>query len=109
MSFNAHEAADLLIAIEIEMRRAGLWESESPAPELLASPTPFCFDTLSCPQWLQWVFIPRMKEIIEADQQLPAECHIHPYAESAFEEAGIKAEQLLTAIQQFDEMCNESP
>ncbi|WP_258876037.1 YqcC family protein, partial [Pseudomonas aeruginosa] len=31
------------------------------APEALASPEPFCVDTLALEQWLQWIFLPRMK------------------------------------------------
>ncbi|MGC3710920.1 YqcC family protein, partial [Pseudomonas aeruginosa] len=47
--------------IERELRALGRWSESSPAPEPLASPEPFCVDTLALEQRLQWIFLPRMK------------------------------------------------
>ena len=78
------EVADQLLQLEAEMRRLQLWESEAPSPEALASREPFCVDTLSLPQWLQFVFLPRMSQLIELEQPLPGRSGIAPLAEEFF-------------------------
>lgn len=78
------EVADQLLQLEAEMRRLQLWESEAPSPEALASREPFCVDTLTLPQWLQFVFLPRMSQLIELEQPLPGRCGIAPLAEEFF-------------------------
>ena len=78
------EVADQLLRLEAEMRRLQLWESEVPSPEALASSEPFCLDTLTFPQWLQFVFLPRMSQLIEMEQPLPGRCGIAPLAEEMF-------------------------
>ncbi|RFQ09873.1 pseudouridine synthase, partial [Pseudomonas sp. ATCC 13867] len=57
--------ADQLLLIEREMRAIGLWGEERPSQEALSSQEPFCVDTLALEEWLQWIFLPRMKLIIE--------------------------------------------
>lgn len=60
--------ADSLLQIEIELRRIDAWESEPPSPEALQSAQPFAVDTLEFTQWLQFVFVSRMKVLIEGGQ-----------------------------------------
>jgi uncharacterized protein YqcC (DUF446 family) len=96
------EIAALLIDLEGELRRWNHWQSESPEAEALASTEPFCVDTLSLPQWLQFVFIPRVHALAAAQQQLPGRCDIAPMAEEYFGEAA-GAEQLVAIIRQLDE------
>ena len=47
------EMAEVVLGIEAEMRKAGLWESQPPPREALTSRQPFCYDTLNFSQWLQ--------------------------------------------------------
>ena len=76
----AHEIAALLDALEIALREACLWSSVAPDAGRLASPLPFCVDTLSIGEWLQWVFLPRMRALLRARAALPVGCAIHPLA-----------------------------
>lgn len=71
MDRRVYALADQLLLIERELRALGWWSESSPAPEALASPEPFCVDTLALEQWLQWIFLPRMKLILESDSALP--------------------------------------
>ena len=80
--------ADLLIAVEKELRVMQLWDLQRPTPEALASVAPFAVDHLSFTQWLQFLFLPRLYEIIETAAPLPSSCSIAPMAEEFF-----KAEQ----------------
>lgn len=90
------------------MRRLDLWEDETPSPEALASHQPFCFDTLSFSQWLQWVFLPRMKRILERGGPLPAESGIFPLAEECLRGLEPDATYLLTLIDRFDDLIAEN-
>jgi len=90
------------------MRRLDLWEHESPSPEALASDQPFCFDTLSFSQWLQWVFLPRVKRILERGGPLPAESGIWPLAEECLRGLEPDATYLLSLIRRFDDLIAEN-
>ncbi len=86
MNSETHQLADLLLAIEAEMRRIGLWESNPPPEEALSSIAPFSYDTLEFHQWLQWMFIPKTKEIVETGEDWPSRSDIFPIAEHVFQE-----------------------
>ncbi len=79
-SAQAHEIAALLGALEIALRESGLWGGVAPSAECLASPLPFCVDTLRINEWLQWVFLPRMRALLRARAAMPVGCAIHPIA-----------------------------
>ncbi len=60
-----------LHAIEALMRQHQLWQESAPQPDAFASTQPFCLDTLSPFEWLQWVLIPRMHALLEGDTRCP--------------------------------------
>jgi uncharacterized protein YqcC (DUF446 family) len=101
------EAASLLIDIEAELRRLDLWEREAPSAAALASTEPFCVDTLSFTQWLQFVFIPRMYALLEMERLPPGRCEIRPLAEQYFSEGKLPAVGLIAAIGRLDELLND--
>lgn len=97
----ADELAVLLIDVEAQLRQLGLWQQESPSPQALASTQPFCIDTLSFVQWLQFVFLPRMASLLQNQQALPSECDIAPLAREYFKgqkRASLPLEAALAAI-----------
>lgn len=94
--------ADLLQAIEQEMRRLGLWDTIAPIAEALASTAPFCYDTLRFEQWLQWVFLARMRALLDAGAELPSVCDIQPLAEHSFAELPQDTSHLLELIGEID-------
>ncbi|TWI50894.1 uncharacterized protein YqcC (DUF446 family) [Pseudomonas duriflava] len=96
--------ADQLLLIERELRVLGWWEHESPSPADLASQQPFCVDTLTFSQWLQWIFLPRMKVIIETDCGLPERSGIKPMAEVAYQSNLSTVTALLNALGEFDRL-----
>ena len=106
MDMVTHRLADLILEIEAEMRRIGLWENSRPEEAALASLVPFCHDTLSFQQWLQWVFLPKMKAVVETGDDFPARSDIHPLAEHSLEHLLQKTDGLLALIRQFDEFIN---
>lgn len=80
---------DLQVAMQIHK----LWETTAPSLEAMANPQPFCLGTLTPTQWLQWIFIPRMQAILEANTDFPRNFAITPYLEEA-----LKNEPYLNAI-----------
>lgn len=88
------------------MRRIGLWESERPDDEALASLVPFCHDTLTFEQWLQWVFLPKMKAVVESGEDFPASSEIQPLAEYSLGRLPHETGRLLELICKFDDFIN---
>lgn len=101
-----HRIADLLLAIEQEMRRIGLWEDTPPPPAALASTLPFCHDTLEFSQWLQWMFLVRMRALLQSGAPLPTACDIHPLAEHSFLDLPQDTARLLKLITEIDQVIS---
>ena len=102
------EVEELLRALEAEMRRIGLWSSVPPSPQDMSSVMPFMYDTLHLHEWLQWVFVPRTRALMEAGRALPENCNIHPLAEHEMEKLEeVKTEILLEIILQIDSAMNQ--
>lgn len=99
--------ADQLLLIERELRLLGWWQVTAPSAQALASRQPFCVDTLRFAEWLQWVFLPRMKQLIEAGQQLPSVSGILPMAEIAWQAQVVETRALRAALGEFDRLIAE--
>lgn len=96
--------------IEQQLHRIDLWEAEPPPREALASEQPFSYDTMLFHQWLQWLFIPRMRAILAGHGHLPTESAIFPYATDCLRDSlrdrDQDADELLFLIQTFDELIS---
>lgn len=103
-----HDArvADRLLQIEIELRRIGAWESESPPDEALQSTQPFAVDTLEFTQWLQFVFVWRMKVIIENEYPLPEVSGMAPMAEEHFRSRVEPHQRLIRELAEMDRLLS---
>lgn len=99
-----HELADCLLAIEVELRGLGWWSAAAPSPAALQSAQPFCVDTLTFEEWLQWVFLPRMQQIIENQAALPQQSAIAEMAEVVYAEQLGKTAALCQQIKRFDQL-----
>ncbi|MCP9339693.1 YqcC family protein [Stutzerimonas xanthomarina] len=98
--------ADQLLLIERELRALGVWTSSPPAPESLASQEPFCVDTLAFDQWLQWIFLPRMKHILEHDQPLPTVSGILAMAHMVYQHQPQRMAGLFETLETFDRLIS---
>lgn len=97
-------AAEILMDIERELRYLQLWDDEMISEEALASEQPFAIDTMTFPQWLQFIFLPRMYFMIEQKMQLPGNCGIAPMAEQYFSALALPSVQLIRHLQKMDEL-----
>ena len=94
--------AELLLDLEAAMRNAALWEVQPPDPLALVSTEPFCIDTLDFCQWLQFVFLPRMHELLDAGLPLPDKCAIAEMAEIHFATVAMRCDTLVQVLRQID-------
>ncbi len=106
MTARTLKVASVLIDIEGELRRLYLWECETPTPQAMASTEPFCIDTMSFPQWVQHIFLPRMSRLLEASEALPKRCGIEPMAAEYFKNQTIDGEGLIRAFRTIDEILS---
>lgn len=96
--------AEQLLLIERELRLQGWWDAESPGAEALSSVEPFSVDTLDFHQWLQWVFLVKMKQILEHDLPLPNASGILEMAEMVYADRLQESLGLRDALKKFDQL-----
>lgn len=94
----------LLKEIELEMQQSFLWKNLPPDPEAFLSEEPFAIDMMSSYEWLQWIFIPRMRALVDANAALPRNFSLHPYFEESLKEQE-EATKLLSLIKRLDELA----
>lgn len=99
-----NQLVDCLLDIEAELRKLGWWAEVAPSVAELASTQPFCVDTLKFEQWLQWVCLPRMKQLLENGDPLPGKSAITEMAEVAYMEVAAETVELRKLLQRFDRL-----
>ena len=100
-------AAELRV-LEALLRDGGLWHGEPPGAEALASTAPFACDSLLFTQWLQFLFIPRLRALLVAGAPLPDRCDITPMAEEYFKAHAIEPGELLASLRRIDRLITDS-
>lgn len=97
---------DLLNQLKHQMQQLELWQTQYPSEQALASTQPFCVDTLSFAQWLQFVFITKIEQIIHNKGNLPSQVCVCPMAEESFKLLGEQAGSLINIIADIDELLS---
>ena len=98
----------LLIDIECELRRLDAWEDATPSAEALSSTQPFAVDSLTFTQWLQFIFIPRIRTLVENQGALPPKCDIAPMAEEYFRGQSLPANELILILEEIDRVITRA-
>ncbi|WP_426415882.1 YqcC family protein [Aestuariirhabdus sp. LZHN29] len=104
----AIELTRLLDRLEEEMQALQLWQGVPPAAEAFASQEPFCIDTMGFDQWLQWVFVARLRAMIEARASLPTRSELCPLADEFFKGRASESAPLLEVIAQIDRLLTRA-
>ncbi|WP_166372159.1 YqcC family protein [Psychromonas sp. SA13A] len=76
----SHQLLDLLEQLALLLKHRGYWQDEAPSQQQLASVQPFAIDTLTFPQWLQFIFLVRFKQMLKQPSTLPSTLCIAPMA-----------------------------
>ncbi|HEY6333758.1 MAG TPA: YqcC family protein [Blastocatellia bacterium] len=98
-------AAAKIDGIEQEMRRVGLWQDQPLAPDKYNFKKAFGMDTMAYSQWLQFIFIPRVREIIATEGQFPTSSSVGAQAIREFDTQP-DSERLVTLLYEFDRSIN---
>ncbi|ABU72192.1 hypothetical protein M892_14865 [Vibrio campbellii ATCC BAA-1116] len=98
------QLVDLLQQLEAQLQHHELWQQTMPSAEALQSTEPFAIDTLHPHEWLQWIFIARMRALLESNQPLPRGFSIEPYFAEAWKQE-LHYGELLETIRTIDELC----
>jgi len=91
----------LIIKLEQSLHDAMLWSSSTPSDDALQSKLPFAFDTMPFEQWLQFVFIPKMSEIVSNHSTLPVSLQLLPMAEQSLD-ANNNQSRVIQVIKEID-------
>ncbi|HEY8940566.1 MAG TPA: YqcC family protein [Cellvibrio sp.] len=100
--------AETLIDIEKELRELRLWQSEILPDEALMSEQPFALDTMTFPQWLQFIFLPRLYFMLDQQMPLPGNCGIAPMAEQYFSGLTLHSSLLIAHLQKIDTLLTNT-
>ncbi|HEY6348101.1 MAG TPA: YqcC family protein [Candidatus Angelobacter sp.] len=86
--------------IEGELRSMGLWQDQPLRAEQLKFKQAFAMDTMTFIQWLQFVFLPRVREAV-ASNQFPQGSSVGAQAVRELD-GHPDADRLLTLLSEFD-------
>ena len=89
--------------IEAEMKRIGMWQDEELPPEAYNFNTPFGMGSMAGQQWLQFILVPRVREIIAEKGEFPQSSSVSAWAVREFDgydEAG----DLVGLLYEFDRL-----
>lgn len=100
------QAATQIAEIEAEMNRIGYWCAE-PLPESAYDfHMAFAMDTMAFVQWLQFVFVPRVKSIIQQRGEFPASSQVGAQAIREFD-SDPQAGRLVSLLCEFDSLFDK--
>ena len=103
------ELAELLDALESELRSLAFWSENKPSSAAFCSTLPFCADSMVFKDWLQWVLLPQMRHLVALHAPLPKNCAISPMAEIAFETTAADTTRLHRIIERLDQVITTNP
>lgn len=92
--------------LQDKLLEVGLWQDEPIDEQLLNSDMPFYLDTLSGEQWLQFVFIPKLRELLDNELHQNIKISLKPYFEETFKDHPHK-ESLLSILANIDALYHD--
>ena len=96
----------LLDQLTKELKQLRLWQEADVPASVLKSQQPFCCDTLTFEQWLQFVFIPKLTDMAQNHLPLPDNICVCPMAEETFKVKGKQLALLINIIADIDELLS---
>ena len=101
MAASYHGAGEYADRIEQELRRLNVWQPEPPPPEAFQSHRAFFGDTMSFYQWLQFVLLPRVRNVIATQGSFPGNSQVGAYAVRELDGCD-EAGELIALLSRFD-------
>jgi uncharacterized protein YqcC (DUF446 family) len=97
------QAQGMIAEIEAEMKRIGYWSPEAPPPEAYSFQKAFAMDTMSFSEWLQFVFIPRVHQVIDEKAPFPQNSMVGAQAIREYD-GNDTADHLVDLLLSFDRL-----
>jgi len=88
------------------MRRIGYWQKQPLKPEQLRFSKAFAMDTMAFTQWLQFIFLSRVREAA-ASNQFPSSSSVGTQAVREFD-GDSDASRLVELLTEFDALFSKS-
>ena len=97
-----HETvAQAINRVEAALKTIGYWRNEPLPPEMYQFTQAFAMDTMPFSCWLQFIFIPRVRSIIETGGAFPRTSMVAAQAVREFD--GVpETEGLISSLSEFD-------
>jgi uncharacterized protein YqcC (DUF446 family) len=96
-------SSTFLVELELQLKASSLWSTHTPSAAAMASTAPFACDALSFEQWLQYIFIPKMRQLITTNSPLPTQMAIAPMAEQTWQTQPDK-QSIIKLLIKFDQL-----
>lgn len=101
----ARQLIGLLVNLEKGLRCAGYWSDTPPSEKAMLSTAPFACDTMTFQQWLQFLLIPKLSALIDAQQPLPSNIALVPMAEQTLPDTDLTA-PVFQVLDQIDRLLS---
>lgn len=98
-------AKEYSVAITSELKKLGWWQPEPLPDSAYEDMGAFGHNTMIFAQWIQFVLLPTIDEIIETQDEFPDESFVGVYATREWD--GVpEADNLITLLNEFDALFN---
>ena len=85
-----------------------LWQAGKPSESALSSTAPFAIDSLTFEQWLQFIFLEKMTQLIQFSLPLPGSMSVLPMAEEYFKNQPLSSAAIIAVIGRIDLLISEN-
>jgi uncharacterized protein YqcC (DUF446 family) len=92
--------------IEAEMKRINMWRDKPLPPEAYNFHRAFAMDTMPFAHWLQFIFIPRVNQVITSDEPFPQRSMVGAQAVREFD-CDDEASGLVSMLSSFDRVIEQ--
>ena len=100
------EVETLLQRLETVLRDANLWSTSRPSNAAMLSTAPFACDHMAFEQWLQFIFIPKLRQCVQLNHVLPNKMALYPMGQECFIDQA-QRDEVLPVLAQIDLLFKE--
>ena len=97
-----HRLGELADEIEAELRRLRWWQADPPSEETVLSGGAFGLRTVAFPQWLQVVFVNRLRQAASGEFPVPSSSSVSAMATREFDTYTEDVERLMDLLYEVD-------
>ena len=96
-----------LTKIEQYLKHEDLWSAKVPSDAAMSSVTPFAADAMEFEQWLQFIYIPKMRDYLAQNDWVPDNMQVAPMAHEVFASNHLTLTHLLMTLDNLSRAKND--